>query len=286
MITTSIRPLFALALAAVLSPAWATQDLNVGMANTPNDKPSFLGDIRASYYGATVPAAPANPAVQDLLTAGLGKTGLGSGVAPGFVSAVAPTVLELRRRAIHTNYRALLDPTAAGGYGTLYGPNVDKNGNVTASEGLIPGWEYLVYADDGSGRQNVTLMVQVPDSFDPTNACIVTGTSSGSRGVYGAIATSGEWGLKNGCAVAYTDKGSGNGLHDLMTDAVGLIDGTRTTAAAAGSASHFTAALTAAEQSAFNAAFSNRVAYKHPHSQQNSESEWSRNTLQAVVYAF
>ena len=33
-------------------------------------------------------------------------------------------------------------------------------------------------------------------------------TSSGSRGVYGAIST-GEWGLKKGCAVAYTDKGAG-----------------------------------------------------------------------------
>ena len=31
---------------------------------------------------------------------------------------------------------------------------------------------------------------------------IVTGTSSGSRGVYGAIGSSGEWGLKNGCALA------------------------------------------------------------------------------------
>src|SRR4029434_2010799 len=99
----------------------------------------------------------------------------------------------------------------------------------------------IAYADDGSGRINVTLMVQVPDSFDPAHACIVSGTSSSSRGIYGAIAASGEWGLKHACAVAYTDKGSGNGLHDLMTDAVGLIDGTRTTAAAAGAAAPFTA---------------------------------------------
>mgnify|MGYP003349286586 CR=1 FL=1 len=38
-----------------------------------------------------------------------------------------------------------------------------------------------------------------------------TATSSGSRGVYGAIST-GEWGLKKGCAVAYTDKGTGAAL--------------------------------------------------------------------------
>lgn len=279
------RPLFALAIAAATSPAIATQDLNVGMANARNATPAFVGAISARYYGATTPTLPPDPANQDLLTAGLGKTGLGTALA--FANPTAPTALELRQRAIHTNYRALLDPTAAGGYGTLYGPNVANDGTVTASEGLVPGWEYLAYADDdGSGRKNVTLMVQVPDSFDPARACIVTAASSGSRGVYGAIGTSGEWGLKQGCAVAYTDKGSGNGLHDLVTDAVGLIDGTRTTADAAGTASHFTAALTDAERTAFNAAFPNRVAFKHAHSEQNSESDWGVNTLQAIVFAF
>ena len=286
MIPRTFRSALAFAMAAAVVPAWAAQDLNVGMANTPNAKPNFAGDIAAAYYGATVPVSPANPAVQDLLTAGMGKSGLGSAVAPGFADPALPTALELRQRAIHTNYRALMDPTAGGGYGTLYGPNVDKDGNITASEGLIPGWEYVAYADDGSGRKNVTLMVQVPDTFDPSRACIVTGTSSGSRGIYGAIGTSGEWGLKNGCAVAYADKGSGNGLHDLMTDQVGLIDGTRTSATAAGTESHFTASLSAAERASYNAAFPNRVAFKHAHSQQNPQADWGRNTLQAVVLAF
>src|SRR3546814_1144686 len=45
--------------------------------------------------------------------------------------------------------------------------------------------------------------------------CIVLGPSSGSRGVYGAIGTAGEWGLKKGCAVALSDTGKGMGLHDL-----------------------------------------------------------------------
>ena len=87
----------------------------------------------------------------------------------------------------------------------------------------------------GNARENVTLMVQVPASFNPAKACIVTGTSSGSRGVYGAIGSSGEWGLKRGCAVAYADKGTGMGVHDLLDDTVNLIDGTRTTADLAGS---------------------------------------------------
>jgi hydroxybutyrate-dimer hydrolase len=279
--------LVVLAAALRATPAPAVQELNVGMATTPNARPAFLGPITTTCYEAS-----GSEAGDDLLTGGLGKTGL-AGAAPGFANAVAPTAAELRRRAIHTNYRAVLDITAAGGYGTLYGPNIDKDGHDTGTEGKIAGCEYLAYADDGSGRQNVTLMVQVPDTFDPQNACIVTGTSSGSRGVYGAIGASGEWGLKRGCAVAYTDKGTGNGLHDLMTNVVGKIDGVRTlpdgtplTADVADAESHFTASLTNAERGAFNAAFPHRVAYKHAHSQQNPETEWGRNTLQGIVFAF
>jgi len=128
----------------------------------------------------------------DLLTGGLGKTGLASTAAPGFADAANPTAAELRRRAIYTNFRAVLDPTAAGGYGTLYGPNIDVNGNDTLGEGKIAGKEILAYADDGTGKKNVAVMVQIPSSFDKTNACIVTGPSSGSRGIYGAIGTSGD----------------------------------------------------------------------------------------------
>jgi hydroxybutyrate-dimer hydrolase len=177
----------------------------------------------------------------------------------------------------------VLDILPAGGYGKLYGPKVSNNGKVIdPGQGKIAGWEHIAYAGDG----NVTLMVQVPASFDAHRACIVTATSSGSRGVYGAIGASGEWGLKQGCAVAYTDKGTGNGLHDLTTNQVGLIDGVRADAAAAGNASHFTAALTDAERAAFNAATPNRIAYKHAHSQRNPEADWGRNTLQAIRFAF
>ncbi len=240
-----------------------------------NVKPSFVGTVTKVEY---------NGVSDDLLTAGLGKTGL-AGAAPGYANATAPTAAELRRVAIYNNYRALLDMTAAGGYGTLYGPNVTSAGAVTADEGRIAGAEYTTYSDDGTGQLNVTLMVQVPASFDPANPCIVTATSSGSRGVYGAL-SAGEWGLKKGCAVAYTDKGTGAAPHDLQNDTVPLIDGTRTTATAAGKAAAFKASLTSAEQSAFNAATPNRFAFKHAHSQQNSEKDWGRYTLQAVQFAF
>lgn len=221
----------------------------------------------------------------DLLTAGLGKTGL-AGPAPAIANPASPTASELRRLAIWANYRALVDMTANGGYGRFWGPNVDLYGNDTLGEGKIPGTEYLAYADDGSGRQNVSLLVQVPTSFDPANPCIVTATSSGSRGVYGAISAAGEWGLKRGCAVAYTDKGTGNGAHELMTGLVTLIDGRVTDAATAGRTSIFTANVPAGVLAAYNQAFPNRYAFKHAHSQRNPEEDWGKDTLEAIQFAY
>ena len=222
----------------------------------------------------------------DLLTAGLGKSGLGSATPPAAATPTSPTAAELRKIAIYNNYRALVDISPNGGYGVLYGPNIDINGGNTLGEGKVAGDETLVFADDGSGQQNVTLMVQVPATFSITAPCIVTATSSGSRGIYGAIATAGEWGLKHGCAVAYTDKGTGNGAHDLAANMVNDIQGVRTSAATLGKGSQFTANLSAADLAAYNGAFPNRWAWKHAHSQQNPEATWGRDTLRAVEFAF
>src|SRR5262245_21144426 len=158
-------------------------------------------------------------AADDLLTGGLGKTGLGLAQPPAVRDVKAPSVAELRRRAIHANYRALADTSPAGGYGVLYGPNIDLSGKDTLGEGKVAGDEYITVFD------GATLMVQVPERFDPKHPCIVTATSAGSRGVYGAIGTAGEWGLKRGCAVAYTDKGTGTGFHDLASDSVNTVTG-------------------------------------------------------------
>ncbi len=244
-----------------------------------NALPSFVAKgsvVTAAYDGNN----------DDLLTGGLGASGLGSGTPPGFADPAAPTAAELRKRAIYTNYRALVDSSLNGGYGTLYGPNVDVNGNPQLTQGKIAGEEWLAYDDDGTGRVNATMMVQVPSSFDPDNPCIVTATSSGSRGVYGAIATAGEWGLKHGCAVAYTDKGSGTGVHDLQSNSVNVMDGTRQGAADAGTSSNFTATLSDADRNAFNQAWPNRFALKHAHSQANPEKGWGRFTLHAVEFAY
>ena len=74
-----------------------------------NAKPGYLGEVRQQSYDGSS---------DDLLTAGLGRSGLAAATAPGFAHALRPTAAELRRLAIHTNYRAMLDMTAAGGYGT------------------------------------------------------------------------------------------------------------------------------------------------------------------------
>lgn len=258
---TTVAGLVAL---AAMSAASAAQE---------HERPRFIaGDIIKNSYDGTT---------DDLLTAGLGAAGLQSAAAPGFVDPLKPTAAELRRRAIYQNYRALVDVAAAGGYGSLYGPQVGGS-----ADGKIAGDEYLAYADKGSGRRNVTMLVQVPASFDPRHACIITAPSSGSRGVYGAIGTAGEWGLKRGCAVAYTDKGTGNGAHDLQNDTVNLIDGVRSSATAAGKRSNFTADLTSEQRAAFNAATPDRFAYKHAHSQLNPERDWGEDVLDAVRFAF
>ena len=242
-----------------------------------NVRPSFLGTVTtATYDGAS----------DDLLTAGLGWDGLQSATAPAL--SATPTAPELRRRAIYVNYRALADMTTGGGYGVLFGPNVPLDGSApstAAGAGKIAGTEYRAYSVAANGRSAATLMVQIPSTFNQSAACVVTATSSGSRGVYGAVSAAGEWGLKRGCAVAYSDKGSGNGAHELDTNTVTLINGLTANALSAGDASHFTANITEAERAAFSATNPFRYAFKHAHSQTNPEKDWGVFTLQAVEFA-
>jgi hydroxybutyrate-dimer hydrolase len=270
-------PATCLLAAACVAPAQA-QDRS-------HQVPAFIKGpvLTTTYPGRASDSASAD----DLLTGGLGAAGLQGAAAPGFADPQTPTAAELRRRAIYTNYRALVDPTADGGFGRFYGPGVPLPGHETpADDGKVFGTEYLALADGGFGLDNVTLLVQVPKNFDVTAPCIVTGASSGSRGIYGAIGTSGEWGLKRGCAVAYTDKGSGTGAHDLQNDRVNLVDGTVVSAGVARHASIFTSRLPDAERAAFNAATPNRFAFKHAHSQRNPERNWGRYVLWSVELAF
>src|SRR5258708_27667274 len=88
-----------------------------------------LGDpnLRPDYIKGTIVSTTYDGAGNDLLTAGLGKTGLGSATAPAVAVATAPTVTELRTLAIYNNYRALLDMTPNGGFRGLYGPEIHIN---------------------------------------------------------------------------------------------------------------------------------------------------------------
>ncbi len=269
------------------------RDLDDDRRDFDDDRPDFDDDDRPDFIRGPILCTSYDGSTDDLLTAGLGMGGLQLGAAPGFVDAVNPTAAELRKRAIFNNYRALVDFTTAGGYGSLYGPNIDPDGNNTLGAGKIAGEECLAYADDGSGRKNVTLMVQIPlnnpppaKNFDPKHPCIVAAPSSGSRGVYGAIGTAGEAGLKLGCAVAYTDKGTGMGTHDLQNGTVNLINGLRVTASDAGRSSNFTARVRPDRLAEFNALTPNRFAFKHAHSRQNPEKDWGKNVLQSIEFAF
>jgi len=234
---------------SISSLAMAVALFAVTDAGAGESLPFVKGSLQCTYYDGVT---------DDLLTGGLGRTGL-SGAAPG-VSSPA-TAQELRRLAIYNNYRALVPTDAGNGYGTLFGPNVDADGNDTGTQGLVPGTECLAFAGSASGKQNVTLMVQVPDDFDPQAPCMVTAPSSGSRGIYGAIGTAGEWGLRNGCAVAYTDKGTGTGAHNLAANTVNLITGETVAAEDAGKNSIFTAQIGAPQRASFDAATPNRFAF-------------------------
>jgi len=210
----------------------------------------LIGDIRQTAHRET----------DDLLSAGLGLDGLRA-KPPAFADPVAPTARELRRRAIHANWNGITDLGPFGGYGRLYGgaPNV-------------PGREYQAFAKIPGANAPHRVLVQVPDDFDAKARCLLVAPSSGSRGIYGAIALAGAWGLPRGCAVAYTDKGTGTGYFDAASDTGVQLDGTR--------AARSEALLDFEPRGAV----ANGVAIKHAHSGDNPEADWGRHVLQAAAF--
>ena len=245
-------------------------------------RPSFVqGEILRAYYDGET---------DDLLTGGLGRSGLAALTVQDlvrFADPAWPTSAELRRGAIWNSHLGLIDRTGGGGYGRLFGPGVVSPG-VVVGEGKVAGHEYMAYGVGCGGTPGdvVTMMVQIPDAFDLGNACLVAAPSSGSRGVYGAVAPVGEWALNRGFAVAYTDKGTGIGAHDLERNSVQLINGETVHAGAAGDAAHFRARLSWSERTAFARAWPHRFAFKHAHSGRNPERWWGEEVLRAIRFAF
>lgn len=197
----------------------------------------------------------------DLLSAGLGLAGV-AGLPVRFADPALPTADELRRRAIQTGWKGIADLGPLGGFGRLYGsvPNV-------------PGREYSAFARLAQARHPHRVLCQVPDAFDAKARCLVVAPSSGSRGVYGAMALAGGWALPRGCAVVYTDKGTGSGYFDCASGTGVALDGTR---APAGSATlEFEPAQFAADAG---------IAVKHAHSGDHPEADWGAHVLQAVEF--
>jgi hydroxybutyrate-dimer hydrolase len=196
----------------------------------------------------------------DLLSAGLGLDGLRGPLSP-FANPEHPAAEELRRRAIQTSWKGIADLGPLGGYGTVYGAVPD-----------VPGREYQAFAKLPDAHAPHRLLAQVPDNFDKAHRCLVVTASSGSRGIYGAIALAGAWGLPRGCAVAYTDKGTGPGYFDFADGSGAALDGQRTKRGAA--ALEFEPTASKGEG----------IAVKHAHSGDNPEADWGRHVLQAAQF--
>lgn len=197
----------------------------------------------------------------DLLSAGLGLAGL-AGAPVAFADPLQPTAEELRRRAIYNSWKAIADLGPLGGYGTVYGGAPD-----------VPGCEYQAFARIPGARAPHRVLLQLPDNFDRQKRCLVVTASSGSRGIYGAIALAGAWGLPRGCAVAYTDKGTGSGYYDYADNTGVALDGRR--------AKRGEAELEFQPPPAPSSA---GIAIKHMHSGDNPEADWGSHVIQAAQF--
>ncbi len=134
----------------------------------------------------------------DLLTAGLGITGLVQQPNSATTTDDLDDWLERRRRAIHQNWRAL----------------VDLRRWPHGSDTKIAGVEYVAHVKASATIPESSFLLQIPSSFDPSKPCLLVTAASGSRGLFGSLPTVGQWGLRQGCAVVSDDKGLGMRIED------------------------------------------------------------------------
>src|SRR5690606_6266354 len=85
---------------ALTALAGATLVACGGGSDPSNDLPQGIKEISATVYPATTVGTGATAATQDLLTGGIGKTGLGAAAAPAYADPANPTAAELRRNAL------------------------------------------------------------------------------------------------------------------------------------------------------------------------------------------
>ncbi|TXH69099.1 MAG: hydrogenase [Lysobacteraceae bacterium] len=249
-----LRSMLVLALVAALTSCVAGARREEGVQKTVSGEPAMFRAERVTVHREG----------DDLLTAGLGLDGLKTLLPPQFADPAAPTVAELRRRAIWNNWRGIADLGPGGGYGSLYG-----------STAATPGREYSALATLPGARHPHRVLTQVPDAFDHAKRCVLLAPASGSRGVYGAIAVAGAWGLPKGCAVVYTDKAAGTDYVDLDARSGVRADGSHGMGEGANP-------LAFAPDMPVGAS---GVAFKHAHSQDNPEADWGRHLKQAAEFA-
>ena len=235
----------------------------LGACSTAPSRPDlFDGNVTMSNFLSSPVRETRHEGGDDLLTAGLGLAGL-RGALVAFVDAAHPTPQELRVRAIQTSWKGIADLGPLGRYGELYG-----------STAAVPGREFQAFARLASAKAPHRVLLQAPDNFDAKARCLVVTASSGSRGIYGPIALAGAVGLPRGCAIAYTDKGTGSGYFDTATRSGVALDGTR---AQAGEVQlEFEPSATFSDGAG--------IAAKHAHSQDNPEADWGRHVLQAARF--
>lgn len=242
-----LRPLFMPLLVSVMLSACAGSP--AGREHTMRELD--IGEVRVTAHRGD----------DDLLSAGLGLAGLAAAPLP-FANPMDPTAEELRRRAIQTSWKGIADLGPLGGYGSVYGGVPD-----------VPGREYQMFARIPGAHAPHRVLLQLPDNFDHGRRCLVVTASSGSRGIYGAIALAGAWGLPHGCAVAYTDKGTGSGYYDYADNSGVALDGRR--------ARRGEAVL---EFQPAPAPATAGIAIKHMNSGDNPEADWGRDVIQAAQF--
>ena len=196
----------------------------------------------------------------DLLTAGLGLQGL-RGPAPRLTDAATDRSALLRRLAVHTNYKGLVDLTGTGGF--------DADATLPA----VPGREFQAFSRLPSSEQPFRVLLQLPDAFDPAEPCLVVAPASGSRGIYGGLPVAGPWALPRGCALALTDKGAGTDIFDHASNTGVALDGTR--------AGRGEARLGFAPEPAT----APLVSVPHAHAGDNPEAHWGEHTIAAIRFA-
>ncbi len=210
---------------------------------------------------------PLRRAVEDdLLSAGLGLEGLRA--------EAVPEAASLRRRAVHKDFRELVDVSDRSGFTRLYGPR--------AQELRVPGVEVMGLLRLPGRLHPFAVQVLLPDGFDWQRPCLVVAPSSGSRGATGAIGDIGTWALTRGCGLVLTDKGTGVGAHLLGTGEVYGAD-LAPVPEDTGAPVLFRAQGSPALE-AFRAAHPHAIALKHAHGRENAERDWGLCVLEAARF--